>query len=103
MANEFWSRWKKEYLLNLQQRQKWHKTHRNARVNDVVIVQDDLAPRNEWKLAKVTEVYPGKDGCVRKFQLLISDSALDDQGKRLTKPVYLVRPIHKTVTLLEAE
>lgn len=103
LANEFWSRWKKEYLLNLQQRQKWHKTHRNARVNDVVIVQDDTAPRNEWKLAKVTEVYPGEDGCVRKLQLLISDSALDDQGKRLTKPAYLVRPIHKTVTLLEAE
>ncbi|XP_051816280.1 uncharacterized protein LOC127537608 [Acanthochromis polyacanthus] len=103
LANEFWSRWKKEYLLNLQQRQKWHKTQRNARTGDVVIVQDDFAPRNAWKLAKVTEVYPSKDGCVRKLQLLISDSALDDQGKRLTKPTYLVRPIHKTVTLLEAE
>ncbi|KAJ8342594.1 hypothetical protein SKAU_G00325220 [Synaphobranchus kaupii] len=103
LANEFWSRWKKEYLLNLQQRQKWHKTHRNAKINDIVIVQDDTAPRNEWKLAKVTEVHPGEDGCVRKLQLLISTSALDDQGKRLTKPVYLERPIHKTVTLLEAE
>lgn len=102
-ANEFWSRWKREYLLNLQMRQKWHKIHQNAQVNDVVIVQDDFAPRNEWKLAKVTEVYPGNGGCVRKLQLSFSDSALDDQGKRLNKPVYLVRPIHKTVTLLEAE
>ncbi|KAK0146728.1 hypothetical protein N1851_013935 [Merluccius polli] len=31
------------------------------------------------------------------------DSALDDQGKRLTKTVYLERPIHKTVTLIKAE
>ena len=103
LANEFWSRWKKEYLLNLQQRQKWHKTRRNAKINDVVIVKDDTAPRNEWKVAKVTDVFPGEDGCVRKLQLLIGSSALDSQGKRLTKPVYLERPIHKTVTLLEAD
>ncbi|KAI7805752.1 hypothetical protein IRJ41_018562 [Triplophysa rosa] len=103
LANEFWHRWKREYLLSLQQRQKWHKTKRNAKVNDIVIVQDDTAPRNAWKLAKVATVYPAEDGCVRKVQLLISNSALDDQGKRLIKPVYLERPIHKTVTLLEAD
>lgn len=26
LANEFWQRWKREYLLNLQQRKKWQKT-----------------------------------------------------------------------------
>lgn len=57
---------------------KWHKAQRNERLNDVVIVQDDSAPQNEWKLAKVTGVYPGEDRRVRKLQLLISDSALDD-------------------------
>lgn len=58
LANEFWQRWKKEYLLSLQQRQRWHKTKRNAKVNDIVIIQDDTTPRNDWKLAKVTAVYP---------------------------------------------
>ncbi|XP_043977226.1 uncharacterized protein LOC122833589 [Gambusia affinis] len=52
--------------------------------------------------ASVTAVYPSEDGCVRKVQLLISDSALDRHGKRLTKQIHLDRPIHKTVTLLEA-
>ncbi|KAL6472372.1 hypothetical protein MHYP_G00185600 [Metynnis hypsauchen] len=103
LANEFWSRWRKEYLLNLQPRQKWQRKRRNAKVNDIVIVQDDTAPRTEWKLAKVTKVYPAEDGCVRKLQLLISDSTLDKEGKRIGKPVYLERPIHKTVTLIEAE
>lgn len=28
---------------------------------------------------------------------------LDERGKRITKPTYLERPIHKTVTLLEAD
>ncbi|XP_019211648.1 uncharacterized protein LOC109200512 [Oreochromis niloticus] len=96
-------RFVKEYLLSLQQRQKWHKTNRNAKVNDIVIVQDDQASRNDWKLAKVVAIHPSEDGCIRKVQLLMSDSLLDDQGKRLSKPVLLDRPIHKTVTLLEAD
>lgn len=103
LANEFWHRWKREYLLSLQQRQKWQKTRRNVKVNDIVIIQDDAAFRNDWKLAKVTAVYPSEDGCVRKVQLLISDSSLDDQGKRQSKQVHLDRPIHKIVILLEAE
>lgn len=103
LAEEFWSRWRKEYLLNLQERQKWHKIHRNAKVNDIVIVKDENLPRNEWKLAKVTEVYPSEDGHVRKLRVLMSDSALDKSGKRVMKPTYLERPIHKTVTLIEAE
>ncbi|XP_029596472.1 uncharacterized protein LOC115179216 [Salmo trutta] len=103
LANEFWARWKKEYLLNLQHRQKWNKDRRNASINDIVILQDDTVPRNQWKLAKDTEVYPGQDGRVRRCKLLISDSTLDEKGKRITKPTYLERPIHKTVTLLEAD
>jgi hypothetical protein len=103
LANEFWTRWKKEYLLNLQHRQKWNKERRTARINDIVILRDDIVPRNQWKLANVTEVYPGQDGRVRRFKLLISASTLDERGKHITKPAYLERPVHKTVTLLEAD
>ncbi|XP_043981082.1 uncharacterized protein LOC122835801 [Gambusia affinis] len=103
LANEFWTRWKKEYLLNLQQRQIWQRNKRNAKLNDIVILQEDSSPRNKWKLARVTEVYPSADGRIRKVKLLLSDSTLDKDGKRTVKPVYLDRPVHKTVLLLEAE
>ena len=103
LTNEFWTRWRREYLLNLQQRSKWNKDRRNARVNDIVLLQDDGAPRNQWKLAKVIEVFQGADGRVRKLKLLLSDTTLDSKGTRTTKPVYLERSIHKTVLLLEAE
>ncbi|KAI7796759.1 hypothetical protein IRJ41_005739 [Triplophysa rosa] len=88
LVNEFWSRWRKEYLLNLQTRQKWHKSRRNTKVNDIVILKDDTAPRN---------------GHVRTVKLLMSDSTLNDKGKRVTKPTYLERPIQKIVTLIEAD
>ncbi|XP_065140047.1 uncharacterized protein [Paramisgurnus dabryanus] len=103
LANEFWSRWRKEYLLSLQQRCKWNKSRRNAKINDIVLLQDDLAPRNQWKLAKVVEVFPGTDGRVRRLKLLVSDSTLDSKGAHTSKPVYLEKPIHKTVLLLEAD
>lgn len=103
LANEFWLRWKKEYLLNLQQRQIWQKDKRNTKVNDIVILCEDSSPRSQWRLARVTEVYPSTDGRVRKVKLLISDSTLDNKGKRTSKPVYLDRPVQKTVLLLEAE
>jgi len=55
LANEFWQRWRREYLLNLQQRQKWQKVLQNLHINDIVILQDDNAPRCKWKLARVVE------------------------------------------------
>ncbi len=102
LANEFWTRWKKEYLLNLQPRQKWHKNRRNLKVNDIVLLQNDLAPRNEWILARVIEVYPGSDGRVRKLRLMVSDTTFDKKVKPITKTAFLERPIHKVVVLLEA-
>ncbi|XP_054607429.2 uncharacterized protein [Nothobranchius furzeri] len=103
LANEFWTRWRREYLLNLQQRQIWHGDKKNIEVNDIVILQEDSAPRNHWRLARVTEVYPSADGRVRKVKLLVSDSTLDERGKRSTRPVYLERPVQKIVLLVEAE
>ncbi|KAM7380993.1 hypothetical protein PAMP_004254 [Pampus punctatissimus] len=101
LANEFWQRWKREYLLNLQQRQKWLRKSRNSQVNDIVILQDDNSPRNEWKLGKVVEVQPSTDGVVRKLKLLVSDTTLE-KGKLHTRVTHLERPIHKVVTLIEA-
>ncbi|KAG1929293.1 hypothetical protein F2P79_023066 [Pimephales promelas] len=79
LCNEFWTRWRKEYLLNLQQRSKWNKERRNAKVNDIVLLQDDGSPRTQWKLAKVVEVFQGADGRVRKLKLLLSDTTLDSK------------------------
>lgn len=82
--------------MNLQQRNKWNKKRRDVEINDVVVLQDDLAPRHQWKLAKVVDVFPGADGRVRKVKLLVSDPTLD--STHTSKPVYLERPIHKTVS-----
>ena len=46
MVNQFWSRWRKEFLYTLQQRQMWNKPRRNMRTGDIVLIKEDNVPRN---------------------------------------------------------
>ena len=55
LTNEFWTRWRKEFLHALQERQKWVRPRRNMQIGDIVLVTDDNTPRNQWQLARVTE------------------------------------------------
>ena len=103
LANEFWTRWKKEYIQNLQPRSKWIRPQRNMRVNDIVIIKDDGLPRNQWRLGRISEACPDADELVRKVRITLADSSLDAQGKRVGSTCSLERPIHKLVLLLESD
>ena len=46
ITNEFWCRWRKEFVHTLQERQKWATRERNGRINDIVLLKED-APRNQ--------------------------------------------------------
>ncbi|XP_055958534.1 uncharacterized protein LOC130013669 [Patella vulgata] len=100
IANEFWNSWRKSYLHNLQERQKWSRSQKNLQVNDIVIIKSDNEPRNHWRLARIDEVYSEDDGLVRKVKLQMADSSLDCYGKRVKPVQYLERPVHKLVLLL---
>lgn len=103
LANEFWSRWRKEYLQNLQVRNIWQGEKRNAQEGDIVLITDENAPRGQWRLGKVVEANPDKDGLVRKVKLLVDTSSLDGKGKRTESQTYLERPIHKLVLIYESD
>ena len=100
LADEFWTRWRKEVLLSLQQRNKWKEPRRNLAVNDVVIVKDVTLPRNCWQLARVSRVDIEKDGYVRKVQVVLGDRHLSTDGKKIGPIKYLERPIHKLILLI---
>ena len=102
LANEFWSRWRKEFLLALQERQKWSRPRRNLTINDIVLVKDENTARSMWQLARVIAVYPSRDGQVRKVQVALADSCLDSKGKRTGATRYLERPVQKLVLLASA-
>ena len=87
LADVFWRRWLKEYLPNLQIRQKWNKECRNFKKDDIVLVMDETMPRGTWPLGRVMEVKMGRDGLVRTVLVKTMKSQL-------------VRPISK-ICLLE--
>ena len=97
MANEFWSRWRKEYLQSPQERQKWTSRRRNFRVDDIVPLKQSDFPRNEWSMGKVIDVNNNQKGLLRNVTLKIVERAGDENSKRK-----LERPIDKTVLLLES-
>ena len=97
MANEFWSRWRKEYLQSPQERQKWTSRRRNFRVDDIVPLKQSDFPRNEWSMGKVTDVSNNQKGLLRNVTLKIVERAGDENSKRK-----LERPFDKTVLLLES-
>ena len=82
LANKFWCRWQKEFLLSLQQRSKWNHPRRDITAGDIVIVKEDTLPRNCWQLARATKAYPSKDGNVRSVQVVLGDATLPVDGKR---------------------
>ena len=61
LAALFWQRWLKQYLPELQARQKWLRQRPNVSVGDLVLLLEENVPRNLWPLARVVEVYPNKD------------------------------------------
>ena len=71
---------------------KWHNTHRNFEKDDVVIVEDQNTVRGCWKLGRIREVYPGRDGLVR-------DVDVEIVAKYGVKNC-LSRPIRKLVLIL---
>lgn len=100
LCEQFWSRWRVEYLANISLRQKWHTPRRNVQDGDVVIMKEGEIPRNEWRLARVIKVFKDDDGLVRKATIRMGDRELGKKGERLTKPTIVERPIQKLVVLL---
>ena len=54
LAEQFWSRWWKDYLLSVNPRQKWFRPKRNLKIGNIVIVQEVL--RNKWPLGKIMPI-----------------------------------------------
>ncbi|XP_062558135.1 uncharacterized protein LOC134223013 [Armigeres subalbatus] len=65
----FWIRWRREYLSQLQARAKRWKPAVPVDVGKLVVVKDDNLPPMRWKLARIIAVHPGKDKIVRVVTL----------------------------------
>ena len=88
LADCFWKRWSKEYLVSLQNRSKWNKEVRNVKEGDVVLLVDNTQARCQWPMGRVEEAFTGNDGLVRSAKIW-------SRGKMYR------RPVAKLIVLLE--
>ena len=71
VLDSFWKKWQKNFLPQMCFCKKWRDTHRNFEKDDVGLVEDQNTIRGCWKLGRIREVYPGRDGLVRGVEVEI--------------------------------
>ena len=97
VINEFWSRWRKEFLQTLQERKKWQDIKRNFESDDIVLLRDSDLIRNKWPMAKIVEMFKDDNGDVRSVNLKVG------QSKSNEVCTILEQPVMKIVLLLQQE
>ena len=104
LAEQFWRRWRQEYLSALQRRRKWIHPQRNLQPRDVVSRRDgETPPRGNWSLARVVSVKVSGDGLVRSCVIRCPRTPFPKQRTQLPEMQTLERPVNKLVLLLPLE
>ena len=77
-------------MRNLQKPSKWHRSHKNPKVGDIVILHEDNMVATKWPLARIVKLHVGQDGVVRVVTLK-------------THTGTYTRPVVKIVTLVPCD
>ncbi|KRY06024.1 hypothetical protein T12_10531, partial [Trichinella patagoniensis] len=60
-----WQRWRKEYLVNFNNRRKWKTQKLEPSIRDIVLLCEYGQTRSNWPLGRILELYPSSDGMRR--------------------------------------
>ena len=70
ITDQFWKHWTSLYAPTLIKQSKWLQVRRNLKVGDVVVMADLNVLKGEYRLSRVTQVFPSADGMVRRARVL---------------------------------
>lgn len=91
LRDELRKQFRIQYLGQLARRKSFKRTSPQIAIGDIVFVGNDLQKRLNWPLARIKEIFPGKDGIVRVVKLQTAKGEL-------------VRPVQRLIPLeVEAE
>ena len=96
LSDQFWLRWRNEYLSTLTKRHKWKLRRPCIRTGDIVLIRDKAVPRNVWPLGRVEMPKRSKDGLVRSATVRLAPLS----GKK--QPRFMQRAVTDLVLLVPA-
>ncbi|XP_045474991.1 uncharacterized protein LOC123680913 [Harmonia axyridis] len=79
---DFWKRWRQEYLHTLQQRHKWLQPSTPILPGTVVVIRDDNLPPLKWSIGRISSVFPGTDSTTRVADVTTSSEIIRDNPLR---------------------
>ena len=89
LADQFWRRWRREYLNEQQRQEKWLEPIRTPPVGDIVLVDEDTH-RRQWPMGRISRVVVSEDGLTRSVYVK-------------TQNYEYFRPASRTVLLVPAD
>ncbi|XP_043264088.1 uncharacterized protein LOC122404224 [Colletes gigas] len=85
VKRDFWNRWYKEYLNQLNVRQKWVKGSHDLREGSLVVLKDDHLPPLQWHLGRIERMHTGPDGVTRAVTVRTSHGSYRRSVKQLAQ------------------
>lgn len=86
LSQDFWKRWRHEYLNTLQQRHKWIEQDIPLQQGHLVLIKDNNLPPLQWRLGRVVKVSPGPDRTIRV-------ATVQTTRGMITRPVVKLAPL----------
>ena len=99
LSDQFWTRWRTDYLQSLQHRRKWMTPERSLHVGDIVLLKESNLKRYQWPIARISSVKKSHDGLVRSVSVVTparNSSTLRELSRPVTELSLLVPVESKT-------
>lgn len=70
LLDSFWRQWQDQLVVEQRDRQKWQKKTTPLKKNALVMVLDEILPRDRWRVARVVDPLVSEDGVIRRYSLV---------------------------------
>jgi hypothetical protein len=83
ILNMFWRKWHHQYLLEQRVRKRWPTISNEELLGRLVLIKDDFLSRNQWRIGRIIQLLPSKDGLVRNVIVKTQHSTLKRAVQKL--------------------
>ena len=101
ILDQFWNRWRDEYLLQLRERYCTSETARTPRapvLDEVVLIHEEGLKRTQWRLGRVHELVKSSDGQIRGVVLKVNCNGRVHILRRPVQCLYPLEVAQRTVS-----